>query len=261
MHGKKSIAGKARESDRRQERLEAFQRLVASNGFVNLQQVLSVARKHNIPEEHAKRIAFQLGFLVRKNRRPTIEHIPERNIARANLKIFAATFKKFEKLFWQFANPYIAKGVPETMRYNYCMDYSMATIGKFRGARSKLNSWVTNGWAQAMRSAYRDFLTREKKEHTVGSKKKGYSFWDTQGSEQMRPEEETILFEQRQRLHKALAQLPAREREIIQRYYGIGTGISETHQEIGDSLGISRTASTQNVERALKKLREALQEE
>lgn len=69
------------------------------------------------------------------------------------------------------------------------------------------------------------------------------------------PEESFHRRELKQELQRALSVLTKREREVIERYFGLADGVSQSLSAIGKSFGISREAVRQVKDRALKKLK------
>lgn len=75
---------------------------------------------------------------------------------------------------------------------------------------------------------------------------------DQSAADPARPTERTEL---EQLLGRALAQLPDKERTVLQRRFGFGDDVPETLEEIGRSFGLSRERVRQIEARALQKLR------
>ena len=74
--------------------------------------------------------------------------------------------------------------------------------------------------------------------------------------EELEPEEQAFQTDLRERLHEAVAQLPAREAYILQHRFGLRDDQSQTLEEIGSRFGVSRERIRQLENRALKQLRE-----
>lgn len=72
------------------------------------------------------------------------------------------------------------------------------------------------------------------------------------------PEEIFRKKEIREELQSALNTLQPREREVIERYFGLLDGQSQTGQKIGKDLGLSREFIRQIKKRALKKLHQKI---
>ncbi|MBL8953216.1 MAG: sigma-70 family RNA polymerase sigma factor [Myxococcaceae bacterium] len=75
---------------------------------------------------------------------------------------------------------------------------------------------------------------------------------DSTAADPAKPTERTEL---EQLLGKALAQLPEKERHVLERRFGFGDDAPETLEEIGRSFGLSRERVRQIEARALQKLR------
>ncbi|MDP3987471.1 MAG: RNA polymerase sigma factor RpoD/SigA [Nanoarchaeota archaeon] len=70
------------------------------------------------------------------------------------------------------------------------------------------------------------------------------------------PEEKTLENITREKLESILSELDEREEEIVRLYFGIGTGIPYTLQQIGDQMGLTRERVRQLKAEGLEKLRE-----
>jgi RNA polymerase primary sigma factor len=62
-------------------------------------------------------------------------------------------------------------------------------------------------------------------------------------------------------LNRALSILKKREREVIERFFGLNDGVSQSLSAIGRSFGVSREAVRQVKERALKKLKGQIEDQ
>ncbi len=69
------------------------------------------------------------------------------------------------------------------------------------------------------------------------------------------PEESFHRRELKKELQRALSVLKKREREVIERYFGLTDGVSQSLSAIGKSFGVSREAVRQVKDRALKKMK------
>lgn len=72
----------------------------------------------------------------------------------------------------------------------------------------------------------------------------------------VQPERQVFQVDLRERLDEMVARLPAREAEIVRRRFGLGDDETETLEEVGTRLGVSRERIRQLENRALKQLRE-----
>ena len=80
------------------------------------------------------------------------------------------------------------------------------------------------------------------------------SFGDLFSSEQAQPEEEVHLSLREEALRHAVAELPERERDVIQLRYGIDGADPKSLEEIGRSLGLTRERVRQIESQALERL-------
>ena len=80
------------------------------------------------------------------------------------------------------------------------------------------------------------------------------SFGDLFSSEQAQPEEEVHLSLREEALRHAVAELPERERDVIQLRYGIEGADPKSLEEIGRSLGLTRERVRQIESQALERL-------
>jgi RNA polymerase primary sigma factor len=69
------------------------------------------------------------------------------------------------------------------------------------------------------------------------------------------PPEEAIAHENRDEIRAMLSLLPERHREVITRRYGLNDGHAESHEEIGERLGVGAQRSRQIEHEALHRLR------
>ncbi len=74
------------------------------------------------------------------------------------------------------------------------------------------------------------------------------------------PEEILKQKELREEIEQALQTLNPREREVIEKYFGLIDGSPQTLQKIGEELGVSREFVRQIKKRALKKLRHKIKD-
>ncbi len=78
----------------------------------------------------------------------------------------------------------------------------------------------------------------------------------TLASDGVEPEDQALKTTLRERLELALGQLPARESMILRQRFGLADDQSETLEEIGTRLGVSRERIRQLESRALKQLKD-----
>jgi RNA polymerase sigma factor (sigma-70 family) len=75
-------------------------------------------------------------------------------------------------------------------------------------------------------------------------------------ADSVEPEEEALKIGLRERLEAALSQLPERERMIVRQRFGLDNDESETLEQIGTRLSVSRERIRQLENRALKRLKD-----
>ena len=81
-------------------------------------------------------------------------------------------------------------------------------------------------------------------------------FGDLIGDERaVGPPEEAIAHENRKEVRAMLRLLPQRHREVITRRYGLTDGRAQSHDEIGERLGVGKERSRQIEREALHRLR------
>jgi RNA polymerase primary sigma factor len=68
------------------------------------------------------------------------------------------------------------------------------------------------------------------------------------------PDEETVQVLMAETLQRAVAELPERERRVVELRYGLGSGTGATLEEIARTLGLTRERIRQIEERALERL-------
>jgi len=79
--------------------------------------------------------------------------------------------------------------------------------------------------------------------------------------ELMTPEEDFVQDELEQEMARALALLTDRERDIVQRYYGLGSAETSSLEAIGQDIDLSRERVRQIRNQALAKIRQAVGQE
>jgi RNA polymerase primary sigma factor len=80
------------------------------------------------------------------------------------------------------------------------------------------------------------------------------SLGELMASDEAEPLEEIDVSLREQALHRALDELPERERDVIEARYGLGEGEPETLEQIGRRLGVSRERVRQIERQALQRL-------
>lgn len=78
-------------------------------------------------------------------------------------------------------------------------------------------------------------------------------------SEESSPEEIALHAHETRQLHRALAQLPAQEADIVRLRFGLMEGLTYTYEAIAQRLGISREQVRLREQRALLRLKKQLQ--
>ena len=83
-------------------------------------------------------------------------------------------------------------------------------------------------------------------------------FADVVPDDAPQPDEDVHASRLRDLLHKGLADLPEREAEIINRYFGLDVDNAESLEQVGKRFHISRERVRQLKDRALGRLREQM---
>ncbi|GEM_PF-2967276 len=255
-----------------QQRDDAFIALVSAKLPPTESELLDLARQHSIPPSIAIELFYKTGFKLRarglfKRRRPASEtETTQQGLA-------FSVFSQNQGMFRKLAKPFLLRGVPLEMLYDYCLDNTFHAVEYFDETHPsgiKLKAWVFTCWKSAMRTALRDYSvqrTRFRSMEVPRSKDPADRLVHEPVAKTRRPDE--ILqrsqefserFAQRERLHRALFRLPDRMQAVIRRRFGIGTGVSESLRDIGHDLGVTHERVRQIESDALKKLRNLMEQ-
>jgi RNA polymerase sigma factor (sigma-70 family) len=255
-----------------------FLKRLSANSPSDIHAFYALAKAAHISKSHALHIAWRAGYGFKGGKTRHLDasgFLPKTltPLARQYATQLPHILKQYEHFFLALTKEARKKGVPYEMLKDAQVDASLAALNKYDPSKGTLSSYVTRAWKLPITAAAGRFFrlkqlnrpaehARATPDRRLGKRRLGYSpagkYSDELPARNPTPFEINALHDERGDLQRAIATLSDVEQRVLRHRFKLDGHEWLTHKELAKQIGKTASGTHFIEQRALRKLREAL---